>query len=324
MAVRRVSTKNGTFPDRPELSDAHRPKFTDEDIASVRNARKALGTDVDYIDATLPSASDLPDAATLAAIHQDLATATRIELNRKPDSPVMSSLTADALTRAEVLLESVEALLAVHETCREAPWLSDLYTTWWRHGLDAEPVRPLAAIAAALDAPIRRRTTIASYAVVMPDDAHMQVELVAAVERAAAGHKPFALVSFGKSEVRLAFASIRILDKRPDRLEEWRQVVEVLAWRRELATGLARWKALSVEFSLPTVPERLEDAARALQALLERINLVAEGVRQHIALVHTEIPSLFPYGLSVPEIISDIDHAHARLKQSDPRCRATG
>ena len=37
-----------------------------------------------------PAVPDLPDAATLAAIHQDLANAARIERDRQSDAPVMS------------------------------------------------------------------------------------------------------------------------------------------------------------------------------------------------------------------------------------------
>ena len=51
------------FSDRPAFSDAHKPNFSDEDVAAARTARKALGGDLDYLGATLPSVSDLPDAA---------------------------------------------------------------------------------------------------------------------------------------------------------------------------------------------------------------------------------------------------------------------
>ena len=303
------------FPDRPELSEAHRPTFTDEDIAAARSARKALGADLDYMDATLPSAADLPDAATLAAIHQDLAIASRIERNRDPDAPVMSSSAAEALVRADALQASVEALLAVHEICREAPWLANLYAVWRSHGLDAEPARPLAALIASLDAPIRRRATIASYAVIASDDAHTQAELVAAVERAASGQRPFALVSFGKSEERSAFASIRILDKRPDRLEEWHQVSEVLAWRRELASGIS---PDGRRFPPNSRCQPFQNVSTTRPVLF--MPYWRASTRSPRAFASTsrlcmrKCQRLFPYGLNVAEIISDIDRARRAVE----------
>ena len=297
------------FTDRPEFSSAGAPRFTDEDIAATRIARKTLGANLDYMGATLPSISDFPDAATLAAIHQDLANAARIERDRQPDAPVMLSSEADALARAEALLAAVQTLVTAHETCLGAPWLTNLFAIWRRYGLDADSIRPLTELLAALSGPIQQRTAIASHAVVMPDDAHAQVQLVVAVKRAASGQKPFGLVPFGKSEVRAAFAAIRILGRTPDRPEQWGRVSEVLAWRSELADALARWNALAAEYSLPPAPDRLDDAARALHALLESVNLIASSIRLHVPLVQREVGRLFPYGLSAAEIVGDIGHA---------------
>jgi len=295
--------------DRPEFSNAHKLSFGDEEVAAVRSARKALRCDLDYLGATLPSVSDLPDAASLAAIHQDLANAARIERGRRSDAPVMSSSESDALIRAEALLAAVEALVIAHEACLESPWLAHLYAVWRRHGFDAASARPLAELIVVLSGPVGRRTMMTSYAVSMPDDAHTQAELFAAVERAASGQRPFSFVSFGKSEVRSALASIRILEKAPDRPEDWKRIAEVLSWRGELAGALARWRALAPEFSLPAIPERLDDAARALQALLEKVAAIADSIRRHVPLVQNEVERLFPYGLNAVEIVSDVEHA---------------
>ncbi len=300
------------FSDRPGSSgDPQGLRFGDPDVAAARNARKALGRDLDYLAGTLPSIADLPDAATLASIHQDLANAARIERGRGSDAPVMSSTEADALARAEVLLAAVEALVATHEHCAESPWLGEIFGAWRRHGLDAEPARPFAELVAALSDPIGRRMTIASYGVTASDDAHTQADLVAAVERAAAGQRPFGIIPFGKSDVRTAFASIRILDRTPTDPAEWRQISEVLVWRSNVASALARWRALAAEFALPAMPDRLDEAARALQSVLDRVGSVAASVRQHIPLVQAEIGRLFPYGLSAADIAADL--ANARL-----------
>ena len=123
------------FPDCLKPSD--RPDFGDEDIAAARSARKALGNDLAYIDAKLPSVSNLPDTASVIAIHNDLANAKRIERNRRQDAPVMPFSESDALSRAETLLAAVDAIIAVHELCRDEPWLNSLYSAWRVHGLDA-------------------------------------------------------------------------------------------------------------------------------------------------------------------------------------------
>jgi hypothetical protein len=143
------------FPDRLKPSD--RPDFGDEDIAAARSARKTLGSDLAYIDAKLPSVSDLPDTASISAIDKDLANAKRIQRNRREDVPIMSSSESDALSRAATLLAAIEAIVAVHEICREEPWLSSLYSVWRVHGLDTESVWPVGNIFAVLGAPIAKR-----------------------------------------------------------------------------------------------------------------------------------------------------------------------
>jgi very-short-patch-repair endonuclease len=268
-----------------------------------------LGNDLDYLAATLPSISDLPDAATLASIHLDLANAARIAQGRGPDAPVMSSTEEDALARAEILLTAVEALVETHKYCEEEQWLGEIFAAWRRYGLDAEPVRPFAELVATLSGPTRRRMTVTSYGITAPDDAHTQTDLIAAVERAAAGQRPFGFIAFGKSDIRVAFASIRILGRTPADPAEWRQISEALAWRTEVAGGLARWRALAGEFALPDLPDRIDEAARLLQVILERVGSVAACVRQHIPLVEWEIGRLFPYGLSAAGIAANLDHA---------------
>jgi len=299
------------FSDRPDPSQAGALKFSDEDIAAARSARKALAGDLAYMGATLPSVADLPDAAALAAIHQDLANAALIERQRRADAPMMSTSETDALARAEALLAAVEAIAAVHDACQSAPWLGSLYAAWRRHGLDAESVRTIAQLIALISAPVAKRMTIASYAVVTSDDAYMDEELVAAVARAAAGQRPFGLMPFGKSAVRTTFASIRILEKAPEQPEEWKRIGEVFAWKSELAAARAQWRALAQEYSLPVVSDRLEDAARTFEAVLEQVNAVVDSVRRHVPLVQAEVGRLFPYGLNASDIDSSLDHARA-------------
>jgi hypothetical protein len=130
-------------------------------------------------------------------------------------------------------------------------------------------------------------------------------------------------VSFGKSEVRSAFASIRILEKPPDRPEDWKKIAEVLCWRGELADALARWRALAAEFSLPAIPVRLDDAARTIQALLEQVFAIADSIDRHVPLVQSEVERLFPCGLNAVEIVSDVDPHRGVAPSTQQRSRQT-
>ncbi|MGH7985846.1 MAG: AAA domain-containing protein, partial [Candidatus Binataceae bacterium] len=123
------------------------------------------------------------------------------------------------------------------------------------------------------------------------------------------GQRPFGLVSFGKSEVRTAFATIRILDKTPEGSEQWAKIVEVLGWHAEIAAGMARWRALAGEFSLPTIPERPMDAARTIHSCLEKVDVVATAVRAHVPMIQAEVRRLFSHGVDPLDIVCDPDRA---------------
>jgi len=315
------------FSDRPTPSQGGHAQFSDEEIAAARTARKTLAGDLAYLGVVIPSVADLPDAAELVAIHQDLANAARIERQRPADAPIMSTSEKDTLARAEALLAAVEAVAAAHECCQNAPWLSNLYIAWRRHGLDAEPVRIIAQLIASMRAPVAKRATIASYAILVSDDAHMDAELVTAVGRAADGQRPFGLMPFGKSNVRSAFDSIRILDRKPRHPQEWQRIAEVLAWKSELAAARAQWRALALEYALPAVPDRLEEIARFFEVVLDQVNVIAESVRRHVPLVLAEVKPLFPHGLDATSIISNLDHARAAaqaIKSEISRHRLNG
>lgn len=297
------------FPDRLEPSNGDEPQFSDKEIAAVRMARKALRHDLAYLGATVPSVSDLPDAATLGAIHQDLASAALIERGRKADDPVMSSSEVDAVVRAERLLAAVEAIVDAHEVCEKAAWLSNLYNEWRLHGVDAESTRVLARLIESIRVLVSKRTTIVAYAVTLPDGAHTDSELISAIARAAAGQKPFGIMPFGKSAIRSAFASIRILEKEPKHPEEWKRVAKAVGWKSEVVTARAQWRALASEYSLPLVPDEPEDVARAFEAILSQVDRVGRCAQLHVPHISTELARLFPYGLNADEIASG--HAHA-------------
>lgn len=293
----------GWFVDRPSFT-ASPQLVSEQDIAALRTARKALGPDLEYLGKTLPSRSDLPDATALVAIHQDLASAAKIESGRAIDSPVMSSTEDNALVRAETLLAAIEAIIEVHDSGDQAPWLANLYGLWRRQGLDAELSRPLTALVASLGECVANRAKMASYAVTTADDAQAHPNLAAAVDRAAVGQRPFPLLSLGSSDAKGQFAAVRILGRAPAAPEDWKRVAEVLEWRGNLAEGLARWRALAVEFNLPQLPSNPEEASRFLEPLLERVQAAVEAVDGHVPLVERETPRLFPHGLSPSDINS--------------------
>ncbi len=297
------------FPDSSEAIGGKGPGFAAEDIVAIRSARKALGADLRYLGERLPSISDLPDRTTVTAIHVDLADAAKIERAREPDAPVLSSTASDTVARAEALLLAVEAIVDVHRICLEAPWTRQLYLSWHRQGLDAESVQPLSQLFASLGTHLERRAAVLAYAVVAPEGAYVDDDVVEAVGRAVNGQRPFGFVPVGKSVARKLFAEIRILDRTPSSTEDWSRVAEYIGWKRNVVAEMARWRALASAFSLPPVSSDLDEACREIQQALEKVGAIAAAVRYRVSVVTAETSRLFPRGLNHSNILADLDAA---------------
>lgn len=60
------------FPDKLTLDPCHDPRFTENEIGKLREARRVLGADLDYLSATLPSHAKLPDPARIGQLHVEI------------------------------------------------------------------------------------------------------------------------------------------------------------------------------------------------------------------------------------------------------------
>ncbi|MEE9207995.1 MAG: AAA domain-containing protein, partial [Gemmatimonadota bacterium] len=108
--------RHAWLPDQPGPEAKYDPLFTDEDIANAREARKALGDNLQYLGRDLPSLSDLPDAAIITAVHEDLVSAKKLEDSAADrNTPVLSLSAERAVERAGKLLEAVKRVAAVFQ-----------------------------------------------------------------------------------------------------------------------------------------------------------------------------------------------------------------
>jgi hypothetical protein len=137
------------FEDELDLDARYEPCFKDEDIATVRNARRILRPDLTYLRKVLPSLSDLPDAARLAGLHQDLVGAAELEHRLTNESfPVLSITVHNAAARAEAVLPLLEEIIEFFDVLSDHPWslpnLRNVATQWtrWRRYTSVQRINP--------------------------------------------------------------------------------------------------------------------------------------------------------------------------------------
>ena len=66
------------IPDSLGIDPKFTPQFADTDIMRLREARRILGPDIDYLDASLPQLVEFPDAKKMLGVHQDLSRLERL------------------------------------------------------------------------------------------------------------------------------------------------------------------------------------------------------------------------------------------------------
>ena len=285
----------GWLTDRPDPDAAGEPRFGDTEIAALREARRALGADLDYLGRTLPSLPDLPDTARISAAHSDLVQADALARQLAEGAPVLAATVPDAVARARSLMDQITTIAAFHDASAAHGWAATLFATWRRRGVDAAETSLAAALVPTLGAVVKQRHAILRHAVELPHGAHLDGEFVEAVERAANGQRAFGLVAFGKGAAKAAFAQVRIAGRAPETAEDWRAVLDTVCWRRDLGELTARWNAAALECGLPVL-DADADAARRL-AEFDEVLSAAFAIACRLPALAEECRTLFPYGL---------------------------
>jgi hypothetical protein len=244
--------RHAWFADRPAQGQAFDPQLTDEDMAAAREARSRLGGELLYLGTALPSLSDLPDTASIAAIHQDLVRASKLEQEAtERRMPLMSTSAPKAVERAEAVLHTIESIIEFLKGTEQAPWLRRIFDIWRHKGVDAPEIAPFNELMHAIERVAQARSTIVSRPVSLPAGMHRNRDLREAVSRAAEGGRPFGLVSFGKSEAKTLLRAIEIQGRAPSSQDDWRRVAVYLAWRDDISAVVARWGARTVAAKSP-------------------------------------------------------------------------
>jgi hypothetical protein len=299
------------FMDRPSPGEDGRLQFTDADIQRLVAARREIGQDLGFIGVKLAAPADLPSAAEIAVIHNELVEAGRLseEADRQGVAP-LSATGQDALERAEKLAGVLRQVRDYHELVARNSWLAALD---FEHG--AASPRPLDDVIAEIMVIADEWDQLIREAVRLPDEALSCEAAESAIRRLASGQKPFPLVSFGKAiaNAKRLLAGITVSGERLSAREQARTVLRYLSWRRRVIRCVARWNALWPEYDLPKLDDRGEAAGRELIQILEAIR-----TRQRLAAVHApalrqESAALFPNARWVEAALHDAIEAKAAL-----------
>ena len=244
------------IPDDIGIGEEHQPRFNDSDIVRLRDARRRLGLDIDYLGASLPQLAEFPDSRRLLQVHQDLARFTL--LSQEVDSgrvPALADSSEETLTRVQALVNHIDKLHAARTEVLVAhrPWTVGMRERI-RHGNGTDVLKMLEALGAELDVCIKSRQEFLARPVASPAGMETDPELMDAVLRCSEGKSPFGVAGLvGKSEQKRKLAEVRVLGTPPRQAPDWAHVAEHLELQSQLRERALRWNTLAAELGMDPV-----------------------------------------------------------------------
>lgn len=240
------------------------PQFSDADILQLREARRALGLDIDYLEASLPQLVAFPDSKQLLEVHQDLSQFEKLKKDEeKGDVLALADSSEGTLTLAQELLVHIEKLkkLRVEIVQANQNWTVSIREEIRLPGKD-DLLQMLEALGAELVQSVESRKVFLERPVSTPEGIEVDTELMVAVGNLTVGEKPFGLKGiFGKSDQQKQLDSIRDLGRRPAGTDSWKHVSQYLVFLKRLRELALRWNTLAHELHLATVPGDKPEAA---------------------------------------------------------------
>jgi very-short-patch-repair endonuclease/Cdc6-like AAA superfamily ATPase len=243
------------------------PKFSDADVVRLREARRTLGKDIDYLDASLPQLAEFPDSKALLEVHQDLSQFEKLKQGvEKGEVPALADSSQETLVFAQQLLTHIEALKHLRHELVQAhrPWTVAMRERVRNCGND-DLLQILEALGTELEQAVECRKAFLERPVTTPEGIELDTALVEAVGKLSEGKRPFGLKGLlGKSEQKKQIECIRVLGNPPADLEGWKHVANHLALLKCLRELALRWNALAHELHLePVSGNKPEDGLSA-------------------------------------------------------------
>jgi transcription elongation GreA/GreB family factor/very-short-patch-repair endonuclease len=300
----REQDKHHWLHDELDFDEMHEPRFTNDDVVAVRNARKVLGTDLAYITSVLPSMADLPDSAAIVALHQDLVGAANLDQRIVGGNlPALLVTVRDGATRAEALLKIVENVIEFFDASANKPWLSRLFELWRRDGVDADGTRLFNELIPLMSEIADNRQDMVRNDVRIPNGADRHPELLQAVKRGSLGKPPFGRLAFGRTEAKALVQRIEVQGRPPESRGDWQKVAAYLEWRHKISNLTRAWTARREEYDLPQLDDEGNATGKWIADTLNELNQARRLIKDRGPEILSEAKDLFPHGLEAHSIL---------------------
>lgn len=246
-------------PDELGIGPEFRPQFTDEDMVALREVRRSLGKDIDYLDSSLPQLSELPDADVITELHQDLSQLERLRrVVENGEVPALADSRTETLQLAQALLSRVLTVrhLRAEIECADKDWTTSVYRRL-SDGTSGDVLQLLDILGMEIEQASDRHTTFLVQPVEVPNGIELDSELIEAIDNMAGGKRAFGFRGLlGRRDQKIKLASISVLGNSPASAADWEYVSEYVAFLKKCRQLVLRWNAIAHILRLPVMEEQ--------------------------------------------------------------------
>lgn len=278
------------------ITSAHAPQFDDAAIIQLREARRNLGGDIDYLSCKIPLVTTFPESQQLLQVHQDLARST--ELKAQVESglvPPLVNTTKPTFDCVQELSAQISNLKLLRQIFRNsgAAWINSMQGLL-RSESKIDILEIFEALGAELESALSEKKKFLAKPIWMQEDSEQNDILIAGIMNLAQSKRPFGLAGFvSKSAEKKVIESIRIVNVAPSSSSDWQHVLDYVLYLKNIRNLLTRWNPLADELGLPSVsvlPAELQSAADMF-CLYKKIKQSIADEKEVIAICRALLPA---------------------------------
>jgi len=237
-----------------KLTPENTPLFTNSDVARLREARRTVANDMDYLDVSLPEILTFPSFQDLLRTHQDLSHHSKLEaaINSGELPPLTSH--GDAIQDSHLLLDKIQNLISISQQIDRSGkgWHKNA-----RKFLKQTSESKLAvieifdALGDEIAQAITERNCFLTKPVSTPKNIELDTELTLAIQNIVAGKSAFGLSGLiGKSAAKKKLEEIRVLSNAPQTKEDWEHVQKYITLQKRFCELVTRWNSVASELEI--------------------------------------------------------------------------
>lgn len=267
------------FDDSLTLDPKHAPPIDQEEFIQLKSARRAVGSNLKYLNTKLPSSAKLPDVQKFSELHQILQRVRQLEDAEKNGKawslrsglneslPQIKSLMADALN-------AHRQLVSFEDASKDKSWMRSLRHTLKVPNYGTERIA-LERLLPELQELAASRGEFMEKPVLAPAEVLSNQNVIEAIKRGAETGKPLGwMASLMSGETKVNLSKISVSGRFDLSQSDWQWVLKFVHLRDKCQSVFTRWNQFAGLLGMPA----LETGDSEISAQLKTIESLCRDV----------------------------------------------